>query len=321
MLRHFLLAISLTVSCCSKGQGPFEPPAEMAGSKAIFKDSTIIQNWATNCIVTRGYQRIDSTQNGFATAGNSSNATGISDGFTVSLGDAGEAIVSFNGSIYNGSGADFVVFENAFNNTFLELAFVEVSSDGQNFYRFPPTSLTQDTNQINSFGALDATNVNNLAGKYEVFYGTPFDLDELSAIQGLDINNITHVKVIDVVGNVNENYATYDILGNKINDPWPTNFPSSGFDLDAVGVINFYTISEVNELNKNQFKVYPNPTTNRITIQGKTSIDKLEIYSQIGEKLNTTLNQIIDLTTYQKGIYFLKIYSKNQTITKKIIKQ
>ena len=29
-----------------------------------------------------------------------------------------------------------------------------------------------------------------------------------------------------------------DSLGNWINDPWPTNFQTSGFDLDAVGVIH-----------------------------------------------------------------------------------
>jgi hypothetical protein len=34
------------------------------------------------------------------------------------------------------------------------------------------------------------------------------------------------------------NYASYDSQGHQINDPWPTNFPTGGFDLDAVGVIN-----------------------------------------------------------------------------------
>ena len=54
----------------------------------------------------------------------------------------------------------------------------------------------------------------------------------------LDVNNIRYVKVTDVVGDIDPTYATHDSLGNIINDPWPTPFTSSGFDLDAVGVIN-----------------------------------------------------------------------------------
>ena len=44
----------------------------------------------------------------------------------------------------NGNSWDFCVFENAFNDSFLELGFVEVSSNGNDFYRFPSTSFTQD---------------------------------------------------------------------------------------------------------------------------------------------------------------------------------
>ena len=45
----------------------------------------------------------------------------------------------------NGNSWDFCVFENAFNDSFLELGFVEVSSNGNDFYRFPSTSFTQDS--------------------------------------------------------------------------------------------------------------------------------------------------------------------------------
>ena len=38
---------------------------------------------------------------------------------------------------------------------------------------------------------------------------------------------------------LNENdFSSCDFSGHQINDPWPTPFYSSGFDLDAVGVIN-----------------------------------------------------------------------------------
>ena len=79
--------------------------------------------------------------------------------------------------------------------------------------------------------------INNLAGKYESNYGTPFDLEELSKIPEIDVTKITHVRIIDVIGTLSNNYATRDSKGRKINDQYPTQFPSGGFDLDAVGVI------------------------------------------------------------------------------------
>ena len=57
-------------------------------------------------------------------------------GSPFSLGDGGWITLSFATSIRNDPGDDFVVFENAFSfegSVFMEIGFVEVSSDGQNF--------------------------------------------------------------------------------------------------------------------------------------------------------------------------------------------
>ena len=59
-------------------------------------------------------------------------------------------------------------------------------------------------------------------------------------ITNLDINNITHVKIIDVIGSINQSYASYDSQGNIINDPFPTPYETGGFDLDAIGVIHSF---------------------------------------------------------------------------------
>ena len=45
---------------------------------------------------------------------------------------------------------------------FLELDFVEVSSDGVNYFRFPATSYTDTTVQTGSFGSTDATKINKI---------------------------------------------------------------------------------------------------------------------------------------------------------------
>jgi len=132
--------------------------------------------------------------------------------------------------------------ENSFSNTFLELAFVEVSSNGTDFFRFPNYSFT--ASPVSGFGNIDPTNIDGLAGKYRQGYGTPFDLDQLSGIAGLDVNRVQYVRLIDVVGNGStfDSYPAAYGGPHPIYDPYPTS-GSSGFDLDAVGVIHYAAFS------------------------------------------------------------------------------
>ena len=211
------------------------------GCTAIRFDSSIVVAWATGCTVVRGPVDIINPDGPKVRYGNESYGIGPAGATTtsaVSLGDGGTATLTFEEPIHNGPGPDFAVFENSFDDHFLELAFVEVSSDGVRFVRFPSASLTQTETQLS--GNLDPTMLNNLAGKYRVGYGTPFDLNELRDSAGIDINNITHVRVVDVVGTIDPQYATRDAKGRIVNDPYPTNdtvWASGGFDLTGVAVL------------------------------------------------------------------------------------
>jgi Secretion system C-terminal sorting domain len=312
-------------------QAQFAPAVGVEGTTAIYKDSSIFSGWATNCSIIRGLQDLSDANYGYASVGDSSLCIGMAgDGGVASLGDNGTAIVTFNQPIINVVGWDFAVFENAFDDYFLELAYVYVSSDGVNYYRFPSTSNTQDTIQIGSFDLLDATKLNNLAGKYRALYGTPFDLEELNNIDELDVNNITHVKVQDVVGTINNSYANYDQNGNKINDPWPTPFPSSGFDLDAVGVINQSATNFTENKNKFAIDIYPNPAIDKISVKTYNSsnnkvFDLIEIKDVTGKivfaKKNLLEKSAIDVSILKKGIYLVYIQSGSQQNIKKLMLQ
>lgn len=251
-MMRFSLFLSLVVSS-NLLFAQFDPPAGQAGSHAIVYDSPLFMDWAVFASPQVSWANIMDTTLGKANTGNANAVLGpaLSNG-VLSLGDGGSVILQFNSSIFNGDGYDFAVFENSFSDDFLELAFVEVSSDGVNFVRFPATSYTQTEIQVDTFGLLDATKINNLAGKYRAGFGTPFDLEELMGNPLLDVNRITHIKIIDVVGSIQPQYATYDQYGNIINDPFPTPFPQSGFDLDAVGVIHS-NITAVSETEKDIF--------------------------------------------------------------------
>jgi hypothetical protein len=304
----------------------FAPPAGQAGTTAIHKDSSVFVAWANTCIVQRAYQDISDTSLGYTTVGDSLSALGMADGNVISLGDGGYAILTFPNGIGNGSGWDFAVFENAFNDTFLELAFVEVSSDGINYFRFPATSYTQDTMQIGTFGSIDATKINNLAGKYRANYGTPFDLQELQGISGLNIQFITHVKIIDVVGCIQNNYASFDQYGNKINDPWNTPFPSGGFDLDAIGVIHTAVANTYSEYaNLSEISIYPNPFNNYISINTNNNLYNYKVtlfnlHGQVVYSKNIHPREIINTGDLKSGIYILQIETEDTVLTQKIIK-
>ena len=318
-----LFTLLLFITTVAKAQ--FPGPPGFTGTTALYKDSSAFINWATTCVVTRGYQDIASPSGGYASVGNDTNGTKKANvNPVVSLGDGGIAILTFQSPITNGPGFDFAVFENAFNDAFLELAFVEVSSDGINYFRFPASSNTQTLTQIGPFdNTCDGTKLNNLAGKYRASYGTPFDLQELASQIGLNINAITHVKIIDVVGDINMPYATYDKNNNPINDPYPTAFASGGFDLDAVGVINQLTVGiKENQPLENAITIYPNPVTDVMFVYS-SDIDIKEMYlTDINGKLISQSNQSkLILTHVEAGFYLLKISgTKGEVITKKFIK-
>jgi hypothetical protein len=127
---------------------------------------------------------------------------------------------------------------------FAEFAYVEVSTNGVDFARFPSLSLnTAPVTGSGAFAGFDVSNVNNLAGKHAAGFGTPFNLDDLTTnplvVGGnVNLNNIRYVKLVDIPGNG----AFKDSAGNGILDNWVTS-GSGGFDFrlpigQGIGVIN-----------------------------------------------------------------------------------
>ncbi|MBL7187102.1 MAG: DUF4465 domain-containing protein [Phycisphaerae bacterium] len=184
----------------------------------------------------------------------------------------GQITLSFAEPIRQGAGYDFVVFENAFISSadwsgdslagqmFAELAYVEVSSNGVDFVRFPSVSLTEEL--VGRYGTIEISNAYNLAGKHPnangICTGTPFDLKEIAddpdVVSTLvDINDIRYVRIVDVPGSgdfyddavLHIDSATWGVWdfyadNHPIYDAWDASMaadPSGGFDLEAVGVL------------------------------------------------------------------------------------
>lgn len=235
------------------------PPPPQTGSTAVDKTDASIVAWAsayTNMLFGEGVSESWKTpENALGPA------EGAIDSGIVSLGRHGEITLTFPRGISDGPGDDFVVFENGFSEGFLELAYVEVSSDGTNFVRFPNYSDTPGP--VPAFGSsMFPQWIWGLAGRYRAGYGGPFDLNELQLaydavlagqtdfstefISGftndfpkVNLQRITHLKLVDVVGDGN----SFDSRGEPIYDPYAT-AQSVGFDLDAVGVFSEMQLSE-----------------------------------------------------------------------------
>ena len=303
--------------------GPFCGAVGTDGCNAIAANDNQFVAWATNVVLTRGPQMITNPDGPFASFGGDTNAIGpatLNNSMdAVSLGDGGSALVTFERPIRNGEGPDFAVFENDINGGFLELAFVEVSSDGEHFVRFPATSLTQTETQVGTFGLMDPTFINNLAGKFQIGYGTPFDLEELADSANLNIDSIVYVRIIDVVGNIDPQYATYDAFGHIVNDPWPTDFASCGFDLTGVGVIHQKPVGiETHEMS--QVFAYPNPCTGTLYIINENA-ERVELYNLNGKLLqvvdNGDTHVTLNMQSYPAGLYLLKVGNGVQKILNK----
>lgn len=270
MKYRFSLAISLAITGLAmpvvQAAGIFAPAAGQPGSTAVAASSSSIEAWASGIVNYSAGANVDA---GFQTPNKALGQAGNSDGTSaghnfdiVSLGNGGSITLSFSTPIANGAGNDFAVFENSFSDTFLELAWVEVSSNGSNFTRFPAFSLTGLA--VSAFGTVDPTNIEGVAGKYRGGYGTPFDLEQLAGTPGLDLNNVAYVRLVDIVGDGSAlNDLTPQALADWLNislgalppslfeiaqnapaaifDPYPT-MGSGGFDLDAIGAMNLATV-------------------------------------------------------------------------------
>jgi len=258
-------AVAAVLATVTAQAGFFPPAAGSPGSTAVPADDAGIEAWADAYTDYQPGLAVDAEfQTPEKSVGEAGNSDGTNSGYTfdiVSLGRGGSITLTFATPVVDGVGYDFAIFENSFSDTFLELATVEVSSDGINFVQFPAMSLT--ASPVNGFGTVYASDVEQIAGKYRGGFGTPFDLAILDGNPLLDVNHVTHIRLTDIVGDGTvPNDISLQVVADwagltvaelpgfvvdatnaapgVIYDPYPTS-GSAGFDLDAVAALNQLT--------------------------------------------------------------------------------
>jgi len=171
----------------------------------------------------------------------------------VSLGTGGSLTLGFDVTPTDGPGADLIVFENGFatfGGVFAEAVFVEVSSDGVAFARFP-SAYAGPAGPLPAFGSVALGSYAGLAGGLPVLAnvasngldpfdpvaagGDAFDLAELAdhplvTAGTVDLAAISCVRLVDVEAGVDT-----DSGGTPI---WDNGGPVGAADVDAVAVLN-----------------------------------------------------------------------------------
>lgn len=91
--------------------------------------------------------------------------------------------------------------------------------------------------------------------------------------------------------------------------------------LDNILVESSGTLSITDETINNELLVYPNPTSDKLTIKTNYDIDKVELYNILGKKVMENANtQELNLNSLSNGVYMLQIYSGKTKLIKRIVK-
>ena len=90
--------------------------------------------------------------------------------------------------------------------------------------------------------------------------------------------------------------------------------------------VSYSTTLSIEDNTIETVRIYPNPLTDFMKIDAQTTINSAEIINQLGQRVmevksNNIINNTIDLSTLNKGMYFMILKSKDKTATIKMIKE
>lgn len=156
----------------------------------------------------------------------------------------------------------------------------------------------------------------------------------ISVLVYAESGDMTGVGAIEFDNNI-PNYTLFNIpilyfdsVGGDYLEIYVTagnsDFPVAGNSLKLDGlVLNYDHSTNILEESSLKFKVFPNPTSQRLQIESNSIVDEYELrlYNISGALLQTTQSRTINLENYKTGIYLLKVTCGNSTKEFKIFKK
>lgn len=81
--------------------------------------------------------------------------------------------------------------------------------------------------------------------------------------------------------------------------------------------------STLNPTENSKFSIYPNPTSDFIIVENSTNEElEISLYNEVGKLVLTRrgLNESIDVSDYNKGVYYIRVHYKNNSIIERFLK-
>jgi len=78
----------------------------------------------------------------------------------------------------------------------------------------------------------------------------------------------------------------------------------------------------LDENSKSSVKVFPNPTSDIVNLTTEFPVEEIKIMDITGKLIHTSTNeQSVNLSSYNSGVYFLKVTQNGKISTHKVIKE
>ena len=144
----------------------------------------------------------------------------------------------------------------------------------------------------------------------------------MQLIDGAEVENLTQIS-LPITGGW-QTWETVSASTNLIAGSYKLRMKviQPGFNLNWIEFDYTGNSMVLNENLITDFRLFPNPTNDFISINTQIENFKVEIFDLLGKKLFESYNlKIIDVTNYDKGTYLLKVSSGLNSNSKLFIKK
>ena len=203
-----------------------------------------------------------------------------------------------------------------------------------------PNGVEVDLNNIHFIAVVSEKQDNSNSSTYDIPTRPILNVNQLPIAEGKDVNitatvnpenagtvtgagTYKEIETVTLTATANEGYKFLNWTedGTIVSNEAKYLFMATK---DRNLVANFVTTEGIDELSS-AFNIYPNPANDRLHIESKVKINEVTIYDVYGrqQELSAISGQqtVIDVTSLNNGIYFVKIVTDNGEVVKRFVKQ
>lgn len=158
-------------------------------------------------------------------------------------------------------------------------------------------------------------NINSVAFKFNLLSN-----DSLSHIDDINHTMLAHTMAIERNPNLED--CNIELICNNYQAGSNLSVEDNLGCQTLEEIIDICAVSTSEQEGQFPFKVFPNPVSNILNLEGKFNPKSFEMYNSIGQKMEFILssNQI-DMRSFSNGLYYLKVSFENDSRIVKIIKE